>query len=160
MSRRCLCGIYAGQPVLDLDYDEDSSAGTDGNFVITGKGKLVEVQASAEGAPFSTVSDLSAPLLELAEKGTAALVAAQKAALGHDAAVHRRPAGDCQPQQGQAGGVLRASGALGVSCVSAGDLGLPEPEETETTFVGNARIKAHAPPLWLPACRRWPMIQG
>ena len=41
------CGIYAGQTVLDLDYDEDSAAGTDGNFVITGKGKLVEVQASA-----------------------------------------------------------------------------------------------------------------
>ena len=73
------CGIYAGQMVLDLDYDEDSSAGTDGNFVITGKGKLVEVQASAEGAPFA-VSDLS-ELLALAAKGTAALVAAQKAAV-------------------------------------------------------------------------------
>jgi ribonuclease PH len=73
------CGIYAGQMVLDLDYDEDSSAGTDGNFVITGKGKLVEVQASAEGAPFA-VSELS-ELLALAAKGTAALVAAQKAAV-------------------------------------------------------------------------------
>jgi ribonuclease PH len=74
------CGIYAGQNVLDLDYDEDSAAGTDGNFVITGKGKLVEVQASAEGAPFA-VDDLSA-LLALAVQGTAALVAAQKAAVG------------------------------------------------------------------------------
>ena len=74
------CGIYAGQNVLDLDYDEDSVAGTDGNFVITGKGKLVEVQASAEGAPFST-ADLST-LLELGLKGTAALVEAQKQALG------------------------------------------------------------------------------
>ena len=74
------CGIYAGQTVLDLDYDEDSAAGTDGNFVITGKGKLVEVQASAEGAPFA-VDDLSA-LLALAAQGTAALVAAQKAAVG------------------------------------------------------------------------------
>ncbi len=74
------CGIYAGQTVLDLDYDEDSAAGTDGNFVITGKGKLVEVQASAEGAPFA-VDDLSA-LLQLAVQGTAALVAAQKAAIG------------------------------------------------------------------------------
>ena len=73
------CGIYAGQMVLDLDYDEDSSAGTDGNFVITGKGKLVEVQASAEGAPFST-SDLSS-LLALASKGVTDLVAAQKAAV-------------------------------------------------------------------------------
>ncbi|NGM46936.1 ribonuclease PH [Rhodobacter sp. SGA-6-6] len=74
------CGIYAGQTVLDLDYDEDSAAGTDGNFVITGRGKLVEVQASAEGAPFA-VEDLSA-LLALAVQGTAALVATQKAAVG------------------------------------------------------------------------------
>ena len=47
------CGIYAGQPVLDLDYVEDSDAGTDANFVITGDGNLVEVQASAEGTTFS-----------------------------------------------------------------------------------------------------------
>ncbi len=73
------CGIYAGQPVLDLDYDEDSAAGTDGNFVMTGGRRLVEVQASAEGAPFS-MADLSL-LLSLAEKGVADLVAAQKAAL-------------------------------------------------------------------------------
>ena len=73
------CGIYAGQPVLDLDYDEDSVAGTDGNFVLTGKGKMVEVQASAEGAPFS--SDDLTTLLGLAQGGIAALVAAQAAAL-------------------------------------------------------------------------------
>ncbi len=73
------CGIYAGQPVLDLDYDEDSVAGTDGNFVLTGKGKMVEVQASAEGAPFS--SDDLTTLLGLAQTGIAALVAAQAAAL-------------------------------------------------------------------------------
>ena len=73
------CGIYAGQPVLDLDYDEDSVAGTDGNFVLTGSGKLVEIQASAEGAPFST-QDL-ASLMELATKGIAELVAAQKKAI-------------------------------------------------------------------------------
>ncbi|MFZ1470928.1 MAG: ribonuclease PH [Paracoccaceae bacterium] len=73
------CGIYAGQTVLDLDYDEDSAAGTDGNFVMTGKGRLVEVQASAEGAPFS-IDDLTV-LLALAAKGTADLVAAQKAAV-------------------------------------------------------------------------------
>ncbi|MCB1400144.1 MAG: ribonuclease PH, partial [Rhodobacteraceae bacterium] len=44
------CGIYAGQPVCDLDYAEDSEAGTDGNFILTGSGKLIEVQMSAEGA--------------------------------------------------------------------------------------------------------------
>jgi len=47
------CGIYAGQPVLDLDYLEDSDAGTDANFVMTGAGGLVEIQGSAEGATFS-----------------------------------------------------------------------------------------------------------
>ena len=72
------CGIYAGQAVLDLDYPEDSDAGTDGNFVITGSGKLVEVQMSAEGSAFSR--DQMNQLLDLAEAGVAELVAAQKAA--------------------------------------------------------------------------------
>ena len=74
------CGIYAGQPVLDLDYAEDSLAGTDGNFVMTGGGRLVEVQMSAEGAAFSRAEMLA--LLDLAEAGMSRLVAAQKAALG------------------------------------------------------------------------------
>ena len=73
------CGIYAGQTVLDLDYAEDSVAGTDGNFVMTGKGRMIEVQMSAEGATFAR-EEMSA-LLDLAEAGVAALVAAQKAAL-------------------------------------------------------------------------------
>jgi ribonuclease PH len=73
------CGIYAGQPVLDLDYAEDSSAGTDGNFILTGRGRMIEVQMSAEGATFSR-SEMG-ELLDLAEAGVTALVAAQKAAL-------------------------------------------------------------------------------
>jgi ribonuclease PH len=73
------CGIYAGQPVLDLDYPEDSEAGVDGNFVMTGAGRLIEVQMSAEGATFSRAE--MDTLLDLAEKGVAELVAAQKAAL-------------------------------------------------------------------------------
>jgi len=72
------CGIFAGQPVLDLDYDEDSEAGTDGNFVMTGAGQLIELQASAEGATFS--KDQFAELMALADKGVAELVAAQKSA--------------------------------------------------------------------------------
>ena len=72
------CGIYAGQSVLDLDYPEDSEAGVDGNFVITGTGRLVEVQMSAEGATFSR--DQMTQLLDLAQKGVCELVAAQKAA--------------------------------------------------------------------------------
>jgi ribonuclease PH len=74
------CGIYAGQEVLDLDYLEDSSAGTDGNFVITGRGKLVEVQMSAEGATFSRLE--MDHLLDLAEAGAAELVKAQARAIG------------------------------------------------------------------------------
>ena len=73
------CGIYAGQPVLDLDYAEDSEAGTDGNFVLTGAGRLIEVQMSAEGATFSR--DEMGRLLDLAEAGMTHLVAAQKAAV-------------------------------------------------------------------------------
>ncbi|MFC3167423.1 ribonuclease PH [Paracoccus fontiphilus] len=73
------CGIYAGQALLDLDYAEDSEAGTDGNFVLTGAGRLIEVQMSAEGATFSR--DQMAQLLDLAEAGMADLVAAQKAAV-------------------------------------------------------------------------------
>ncbi len=72
------CGIYAGQPVLDLDYREDSEAGTDGNFVMAGASRLIEVQMSAEGATFSR--DQMATLMDLAEKGAGALSAAQIAA--------------------------------------------------------------------------------
>lgn len=74
------CGIWGGQPVLDLDYPEDSEAGTDANFVMTGRGGLIEVQASAEGAAFSRV-ELDT-LMGLAAKGVGELVAAQKAAIG------------------------------------------------------------------------------
>lgn len=72
------CGIYGGQPVLDLDYAEDSEAGTDANFVMTSANGIIEVQGSAEGSTFSR-AEFNA-LMDLAEKGTADLVAAQKAA--------------------------------------------------------------------------------
>ena len=74
------CGVYAGQEVLDLDYPEDSEAGADGNFVLTGRGRLVEVQMSAEGSTFSRNALNS--LLDLADIGGRALVAAQLDATG------------------------------------------------------------------------------
>ena len=74
------CGIYEGQPVLDLDYAEDSSAQADSNFVLTGLGGIVEVQGTAEERPFTR--DQFQTLLQLAEKGVAELVAAQKKVLG------------------------------------------------------------------------------
>ena len=72
------CGIYAGQSVLDLDYPEDSEAGVDGNFIMTGSKKLIEVQMSAEGQVFSRAQ--MNELMDLAEKGVGELVALQKAA--------------------------------------------------------------------------------
>ncbi|KAB1074758.1 ribonuclease PH [Methylobacterium planeticum] len=70
------CGIVKGVPVLDLEYSEDSAAETDANFVITGSGGLVEVQGTAEGAPFSEAELLE--LLRLARGGVAELVTLQK----------------------------------------------------------------------------------
>jgi ribonuclease PH len=73
------CGIVKGAVVADLDYAEDSTAETDANFVITGGGGLVEVQATAEGAPFS--EDQFTALLKTARGAIARLVEMQKAAL-------------------------------------------------------------------------------
>lgn len=73
------CGIYQGVPVLDLDYDEDSAAETDANFVITGKGGLVEIQATAEEKPFSD-TDFAA-MLSLAKQGISELTALQNEAI-------------------------------------------------------------------------------
>ena len=73
------CGIIKGQPMLDLDYSEDSTAETDANFVLTGGGGLVEIQGTAEGAPFS--EEQLAQLLRLARKGIGELVELQKKVL-------------------------------------------------------------------------------
>lgn len=73
------CGLVRSVPLLDLDYSEDSAAETDANFVLTQKGKLVEVQASAEQAPFS--EELFLRLLRLAKIGAAAIFNAQDKAL-------------------------------------------------------------------------------
>ena len=69
------CGIYNGTPVLDLDYDEDSVAETDANFVMTGKGGIVEIQGTAEGETFSR--DELNQLMDLATAGIADLVKLQ-----------------------------------------------------------------------------------
>ncbi|WP_298858939.1 ribonuclease PH [uncultured Sulfitobacter sp.] len=70
------CGIYAGQPVLDLDYPEDSEAGVDGNFIMTESGQMIETQMSAEGSTYSRGQ--MNELIDLAEKGIAELTAIQK----------------------------------------------------------------------------------
>lgn len=73
------CGIHNGNCLLDLDYDEDSSAGTDANFVMTGKGHIVEVQGTAEGEPFT--EEAFARLMGLARGGILELVQKQKQAI-------------------------------------------------------------------------------
>jgi ribonuclease PH len=74
------CGVVADAAVLDLDYTEDSQAQTDANFVLTRSGGIVEIQATAEGAPFDDA--LFAEMLRLARQGVAELTRCQRAALG------------------------------------------------------------------------------
>lgn len=74
------CGVHNGQPVLDLDYAEDSTAGTDANFVMTGSGGIIEIQGTAEGEPFS--EETLRELLDLAKHGIGQLVDMQKKVLG------------------------------------------------------------------------------
>ena len=74
------CGVFEGKSVLDLDYDEDSNAEADANFVLTGKSGIVEIQGTAEADPFSEETFLE--LMSLAKKGVQELTAAQNTALG------------------------------------------------------------------------------
>ncbi|MBT7770681.1 MAG: ribonuclease PH, partial [Rhodospirillales bacterium] len=76
------CGLYKGSAVLDLDYDEDSNAEADANFVLTGKGGIVEIQGTAEEDPFSEEQFLA--LMGLAKKGVTELSALQRDVLGLD----------------------------------------------------------------------------
>ena len=73
------CGIYDGVPVSDLDYDEDSTADTDANFVLTGTGDIVEIQATAEGAAFDEAAFME--LMRLARQSIGALVTQQNEAV-------------------------------------------------------------------------------
>ena len=73
------CGIVGGEAVLDLDYDEDSTAEADANFVLTASGGIVEVQGTAEGDPFSEAQLIA--MLALARAGTERLFALQRDAL-------------------------------------------------------------------------------
>jgi ribonuclease PH len=74
------CGLYKGAAVLDLDYEEDSNAEADANFVLTGRGGIVEIQGTAEHDPFSEAQFLE--LLALAKGGSAELLRHQREALG------------------------------------------------------------------------------
>ena len=73
------CGVFDGAPVLDLDYDEDSAAETDANFVLLSDGRLVEVQATAEGDAFE--EEVLLRLLRLARIGCSTIAEAQRTAV-------------------------------------------------------------------------------
>ena len=73
------CGVVQGVPVVDLDYVEDSNAGTDTNFVINDKGELLEIQGTAEGAPFTT--DQLTTMMKMANNIMPLIFAKQKEAL-------------------------------------------------------------------------------
>ena len=75
-------GVSNGAPVLDLDYVEDSTSGTDMNVVMTGSGRFIEIQGTAEGAPFSE-AELNS-MLALAKKGCSEIHQAQREALAED----------------------------------------------------------------------------
>ena len=74
------CGIYQGNPILDLDYSEDSHADADTNFVLTESGRIVEIQATAEGATFN--ENEFNELLRLAKSGIHQIIREQKRVLG------------------------------------------------------------------------------
>ena len=133
------CGIHNGTPVLDLDYDEDSQAGSDGNFVLTADGAIVEAQLTAEGETFDEEGLLR--LLRLARIGC---VGDFRGAAEGDRPM--RPIGDKLVIATHNPGKLREIAALleplGIACVGAEELGLPEPEEIGNTFADNADLKA------------------
>ena len=70
------CGLYKNQAILDLDYAEDSNAEADANFVMTGKGEIVEIQGTAESSPFS--KEQFSQLFSLAESGISSLIDQQR----------------------------------------------------------------------------------
>ena len=134
------CGMSNGEAVLDLDYIEDSAAQTDANFVITGAGALVEIQASAEAAVFS--EPISTPCWRWRAKVSP-----------NSSRFRSRPSPDMSRRltgrliiathnPGKLWEMQALLKPYGIEAVSAGELGLPEPEETGATFLANAELKA------------------
>ena len=137
-------GISGGQPVLDLDYPEDSHAAVDMNIVMSGNGDIVELQGTGEQRPFSR-SELN-ELMALGEVGIRALMAKQLEALGDAAGIiGRKPR--LMLATGNAHKVAELKAMLGdrFDVVSMKDAGIDlDPEENGATFEENSLIKAHA----------------
>ncbi len=140
------CGIYNGTPVLDLDYAEDSEAQTDANFVLTGDGRIIEVQGTAEREPFTQDEFLA--LMALAQQGhRASRGLAETGRRVVNRPMHRRITGKlviATHNPGKLAEMKELLAPYGIEAVSAGELGLPEPDETGNDFRSNAAIKAIA----------------
>lgn len=137
-------GISGGEPVLDLDYPEDSHAAVDMNIVMSGDGRIVEIQGTGEERPFSR--EELARLMELGESGIKVLMEKQREAL-KDAAdiIGRKPR--LMIASGNAHKVVELKTMLGdkFDVISMKDAGIDlDPEENGATFEENALIKAHA----------------
>ena len=135
--------------MLDLDYAEDSTADADANFVLTAAGGIVEVQATAEGDPFSEAQLIA--MLGLARSGTEQTVrpaAGRPRRGGLRGAMARRLAAArlivASHNAGKAREIAALLRPLGIEAVGAAALGLAEPEETGDTFGANAALKARA----------------
>ncbi len=149
------CGIYNGTPVLDLDYAEDSEAETDANFVMTGDGRIIEVQGTAEKTPFYARRISLADGAGAQGRGAAGGPAENGRGVISDRArtrvdqrhMHRRIKGKLVIATHNPGKLAEMRELLaphGVEAISAGELGLDEPDETGDSFGANARIKAVA----------------
>ena len=143
MSRRCPAACATASRCSISTMRRIREADTDANFVMTGAGNLVEVQATAEKVAFS--EEQLGALIALARKGIAQ--AGRPAEARRDVrCTGRSPDASSSPRTTRASSPKCAScsGRYGVEAVSAGELNLPEPEETGTTFAANARLKAEA----------------
>ena len=139
------CGVYNGTPVLDLDYAEDSEAETDANFVMTGAGNIVEVQAHGGERRRSARTVPGAAGARPQGHRQAGRSAEDGGDVDASAAMHRPIAGRlviATHNPGKLAEMRELLAIYGIEAVSAGELGLPEPEETGDTFRANARIKA------------------
>ena len=137
MSPRSRSVSLADIAVLDLDYVEDAQCETDMNVVMTGRGRFVELQGTAEGEPFS--DDEMAQMVALARKGIAELVAAQKHALelGSTRVVLAQP---IPASWANCAALLADTGFDGYR--TQGELGIEAAEEPHPTFIENALAKA------------------
>ena len=145
-------GLVAGRPVLDLDYPEDSTAQTDMNVVMTGDGRFVEVQGTAEGAGAAFDRTVLGDLLDLATAGCAELTppaagGARRARAGATRVTRRLVLATRNEHKVHELRQILAGlvDELGLEVVGADDVeGAPDVAETEVTFLGNARLKAVA----------------